>query len=83
MALEDALVLARCIERHGVSPIALRTYKCERLMRTALVTWQSRQIGWLGQWQSPIMVALRDAMLGMVPDALQEWPHRLLFRGAT
>jgi 2-polyprenyl-6-methoxyphenol hydroxylase-like FAD-dependent oxidoreductase len=83
MALEDAVVLARCIARRGVSPSALRQYKCERLVRTTAVTWQSRQIGWLGQWQHPTMVALRDAIVRMTPSLFHEWPHRLLFRGVT
>jgi 2-polyprenyl-6-methoxyphenol hydroxylase-like FAD-dependent oxidoreductase len=83
MALEDAVVLARCIARRGASPSALRQYKCERLVRTTAVTWQSRQIGWLGQWQHPMMTALRDAIVRMTPSLCHEWPHRLLFRGVT
>jgi 2-polyprenyl-6-methoxyphenol hydroxylase-like FAD-dependent oxidoreductase len=82
MALEDSLVLARCVGRYGASPSALRRYKCERLLRTAAVTWQSRQIGRLGQCQHPLIVALRDWVVRLTPSGLQEWPHRLLFRWA-
>jgi len=54
MALEDALVLTECIVKRDMSPMALRRHKCERVLRTSLVTLQSREIGWLSQWERPM-----------------------------
>jgi len=68
-AIEDALMLARCLrevrlgsEGDGVSA-ALRTYEARRRRRTAQVIRQSRCIGWILQWRNPVAYALREAML--------------------
>ena len=81
MALEDAYVLARCIAKRGATVAALRHFKCERIVRTSMITMQSRHIGWLGQWQRPSAVALRTALLKSMPRFVYELQHWMLYRG--
>ena len=62
MALEDAVVLARCI-RHGPSiELALREYENERRKRTARIAVASRRVGNLLQSRNPIFVPLLRAL---------------------
>jgi 2-polyprenyl-6-methoxyphenol hydroxylase-like FAD-dependent oxidoreductase len=69
-AIEDALVLADCLQRHGLSPHALRRYERARAPRTRWMVRQSRRIGRLGQLSSPPLVALRDQLMRRVPHRL-------------
>ncbi len=68
-AIEDALVLARCIAgAPGTS--ALRRYEAERIPRTTSVVLGSRRVGRVGQVQSPIACRLRDAALRLLPRSV-------------
>jgi salicylate hydroxylase len=54
-AIEDAVVLARCLAAHGATPAALQTYQYLRLDRTATIQRGSRANEWLkgagnGDW---------------------------------
>jgi 2-polyprenyl-6-methoxyphenol hydroxylase-like FAD-dependent oxidoreductase len=50
MALEDALVLAKCVEREPLLAIALRRYESLRFHRTKHIQQRSLLIGHIGQW---------------------------------
>jgi 2-polyprenyl-6-methoxyphenol hydroxylase-like FAD-dependent oxidoreductase len=81
MAMEDALVLARCVAaRPGDLPAAFRAYERKRRRRTALIVSQSRQFGWLGQWEQPAAVAVRTALGHLYPDRLATWSASLAQR---
>ena len=60
-AIEDAVVLARCLE--GMTTEAdLRRYEGCRAARTATIVERSRLMGrWFHQLQSPLLCGLRDA----------------------
>ena len=60
MALEDAIVLADCLKRGGLSEAALREYEQARRRRTAMVTNQSWSLGKLFQLENRLAMALRD-----------------------
>jgi 2-polyprenyl-6-methoxyphenol hydroxylase-like FAD-dependent oxidoreductase len=62
-ALEDAVVLARCLDDATDLAAALRTYEQRRIPRTSQLVRQSRRIGQVGQWQHPVACALRDALM--------------------
>jgi 2-polyprenyl-6-methoxyphenol hydroxylase-like FAD-dependent oxidoreductase len=66
-ALEDAVVLARCLAAGADTPAALRAYEAERMPRTRRIVQQSRRIGSIGQWENPWACGLRDLLTRMTP----------------
>lgn len=71
-AIEDAVVLMKLLQSGGDTAAALRTYEAQRMRRTAWLVAQSRRIGAVGQWQSPLGVAARDLMLKLAGPRLQD-----------
>ncbi|MFO0599938.1 MAG: FAD-dependent monooxygenase [Myxococcaceae bacterium] len=71
-AIEDAVVLARCIgaAKHDV-PAALASYQARRVPRANGVVTQSRRIGAVGQWESGLMRGVRDAAMRALGGTLQ------------
>jgi 2-polyprenyl-6-methoxyphenol hydroxylase-like FAD-dependent oxidoreductase len=61
-ALEDAVVLASCLDGTTDLGGALRAYEQRRRERTSQIVRQARRIGQVGQWQHPLACALRDAL---------------------
>ena len=75
LAMEDAMVLARCFEKYGASEEALRRYERARYKRTAAVSRYSRYYGAVGQWENVWARGLRRTALSLVPGSLA---HRLM-----
>ncbi|HYE97228.1 MAG TPA: FAD-dependent monooxygenase [Rubricoccaceae bacterium] len=74
LALEDALVLARCVEKQPDDlPAAFRAYERKRWARTARIVLESRGFGWMGQWAQPALAALRDGVARVWPERLVSW----------
>jgi 2-polyprenyl-6-methoxyphenol hydroxylase-like FAD-dependent oxidoreductase len=75
-AIEDAVVLARCLREvdeaasEGVAD-ALRRYEGLRAARTARIVRRSRRIGQVGQLENPLLCRLRDRALATAPSKLQ------------
>jgi 2-polyprenyl-6-methoxyphenol hydroxylase-like FAD-dependent oxidoreductase len=61
-AIEDALVLSRCLAEADDLEAGLKAYERRRLPRTALLAFQSRRIGQAASWEDPARCALRDLM---------------------
>lgn len=72
-AVEDALVLARCLAKEGPGPVALRRYEDLREKRTRWIVRNSRRVGAVGQLRHPLLVAVRDRLLPLLPDVALEW----------
>ena len=71
-AIEDAVVLARCLREGGGSVVgALRRYEGLRADRTAAIVRRSRRIGRVGQLENPLLCRLRDRTLKMIPARTQ------------
>ena len=72
-AIEDAVVLARCVREVGKDgvPSALRRYEDLRRERVAWIVRRSRALGRVGQLENPILCRLRDVALRAVPDRIQ------------
>jgi 2-polyprenyl-6-methoxyphenol hydroxylase-like FAD-dependent oxidoreductase len=83
MALEDALVLAKCIDREPFLETALRRYESLRLHRTKHIQQRSLLIGYIGQWQRPIFVSGRDVVTRMLPAGLIERNLRRVYSYET
>jgi 2-polyprenyl-6-methoxyphenol hydroxylase-like FAD-dependent oxidoreductase len=77
-AIEDAVVLARCLAAAGPVPVALRRYERLRIARTRWIVRRSRRIGYLGQVTGPWLVAARDRLMQWTPEAaLRPSLHRV------
>ena len=70
LAMEDAMVLARCFEKYGATEDALRRYEQRRYKRTTAVTRYSRLYGNVGQWENAWARAMRRTALALAPEAL-------------
>jgi len=78
MAIEDAMVLARCFEKHG-DATALRNYEQLRMKRTASIARYSRIYGTVGQWESVWARGLRRATLPLVPESIARRLMQIVF----
>jgi 2-polyprenyl-6-methoxyphenol hydroxylase-like FAD-dependent oxidoreductase len=67
MALEDAMVLAKCLAGPWPLPSALLRYEALRKRRTRGVQYRSLMMGRIGQWQSRVMVAGRGIVTSLLP----------------
>jgi 2-polyprenyl-6-methoxyphenol hydroxylase-like FAD-dependent oxidoreductase len=72
MALEDAIVLAKCMEREPTLRAALRRYESLRFHRTRHIQKRSLLMGQIGQWQNPLFVTGRRVVTRMLPVRLIE-----------
>ena len=70
-ALEDAVVLARCLGQQPDPAMALRQYEAERLPRTNTLVTLSRRVGTIGQFQQPLAVYLRNAAMSRISPRRQ------------
>lgn len=66
MALEDAVVLARCLTASADPATGLEAFTAERRARTAAVTRESWKLGRLGQIEGRAGCWVRDAALGLL-----------------
>lgn len=70
MAIESAVVLARCLSQKASPEESLRQYESERKPRTAWITRESRKIGRLGQLENPLARALRNLLVRLTPPVV-------------
>ncbi|HEY2845407.1 MAG TPA: FAD-dependent monooxygenase, partial [Bryobacteraceae bacterium] len=79
MALEDALVLAKCVSREPSMEAALRRYELLRQRRTRHIQHRSLWMGHIGQWQNRAVVAGRGAVTRFLPAAWFEHNLRRVY----
>jgi len=79
MAIEDALVLTRCLAKYDLSTTALRTYEHVRYARTSAITDYSHLYGAVGHWQNHLAVELRNRGMTLLPERLVQRAMRLVF----
>ena len=79
LALEDALVLAKCLEKRTSLEAALRRYESLRCHRTAHMQQRARLMGQVGQWENPLFVAARQAVTSVLPARLFEHNLRRVY----
>lgn len=70
MAIEDAMILARCLKEYGPDESALRKYEKLRFKRTTAIARYSRIYGSVGQWENIFARALRRSVLSLVPESV-------------
>jgi 2-polyprenyl-6-methoxyphenol hydroxylase-like FAD-dependent oxidoreductase len=79
LALEDALVLARCVSSERSMEGALRRYESLRRRRTRHIQQRSLLMGRIGQWQNRAVVAGRRVVTRLLPAALFEHNLRRVY----
>jgi 2-polyprenyl-6-methoxyphenol hydroxylase-like FAD-dependent oxidoreductase len=79
LAIEDALVLARCFEKYGAVEEALRHYERLRYKRTAAIAKYSRYYGAVGQWENAWARGLRKTALTLVPESIARRLMQIVF----
>jgi 2-polyprenyl-6-methoxyphenol hydroxylase-like FAD-dependent oxidoreductase len=72
MALEDALVLAKCVSSERSIESALHRYEALRRRRTRHIQQRSLLMGRIGQWQNRAAVSGRRFVTSLLPAALFE-----------
>jgi len=79
LAMEDAMVLARCFEKYGPTEEALRNYERTRYKRTTAISNYSRYYGSIGQWENIWARALRRTTLALLPEPLAQRLMQIVF----
>jgi 2-polyprenyl-6-methoxyphenol hydroxylase-like FAD-dependent oxidoreductase len=79
MALEDALVLAKCVSSERSVETALRRYESLRRNRTRHIQRRSLVMGHIGQWENRAVVAGRRVVTSLLPAALFEHNLRRVY----
>lgn len=79
MAIEDALILARCFQQYGADERSLRTYERLRYRRSTTITRYSRIYGAIGQWQNLWARGFRKAALSLVPESVARRVMQIVF----
>ena len=83
MALEDALVLAKCVSGQLSVESALQRYEALRRRRTRHIQQRSLWMGHIGQWQNRAAVAGRSVVTSLLPAALFEHNLRRVYAYQT
>ena len=79
-AIEDAVVLGQCLERGSTIGKALANYEKRRLARTAKVIRLSRLLGWVSQWENPLLIKTRNAIFRATPAFVTQRQMEDLYR---
>ena len=66
MAIEDAVVLARCLATVPNAEDALAKFEAERFRRTSAVTNEAWEFGKMLQWEGRVSVWLRDLLASIL-----------------
>jgi 2-polyprenyl-6-methoxyphenol hydroxylase-like FAD-dependent oxidoreductase len=69
-AIEDSVVLGKCLGQAGDLAAALRDYEARRFARTAAMVVNSRHLGRLGRLEHPVLCRLRDRLIGITYQGL-------------
>ena len=83
MAIEDAMVLAKCVSREPAIESALDRYESLRRRRTGHIQQRSLLMGHIGQWQNRAAVTGRHMVTNFLPAALFEHNLRRVYSYET
>jgi len=79
LAMEDAMILARCFEKCGLNDEALRSYERQRYKRTTALSRYSRYYGNVGQWENVWARGVRRSALAFIPEAFAQRLMQIVF----
>jgi len=72
MAMESALILARCLVRSSSPRDALARYERTRWSRTKRITETSWSIGKMAHWEHPLAQSLRNTLFKKTPLSVRQ-----------
>jgi 2-polyprenyl-6-methoxyphenol hydroxylase-like FAD-dependent oxidoreductase len=75
-AIEDGVVLAKCLGQHSDVSAALRAYEARRMGRTAAMQKRAWQLGSFGRWTNPLACSVRDQMMKVTLKSVALRAHR-------
>ncbi|RAK66000.1 FAD-dependent monooxygenase [Hymenobacter edaphi] len=79
-AVEDAAMLARCLQEHPADgAAAFRQFDERRRPRTTRIVRQSWQLGRVAQLRHPLLVGLRNAVMRRLPAAVNQRQMAFLY----
>lgn len=70
-AIEDGVMLMRCVAQQPSIEAAFRSFELLRKQRVAMIAKRSLYIGKLAQLDRPLLCRLRDGVMRMIPDSMQ------------
>lgn|GEM_PF-3496705 len=82
MAIEDAVILADCLDRNrSHMPTGLEEYEQIRLPRLLTVRGHVSRVSRLQEWRSPVSLAARNAFMRLLPESVSErmWTELMTF----
>ncbi|OKL38953.1 FAD-dependent monooxygenase [Pontibacter flavimaris] len=71
-AIEDAVVLAQCLQQEPELAKALRKYEKRRMPRTAKVIELSRRLGEVAHWRHPLLGRFRNTLFRAMPKFITQ-----------
>jgi 2-polyprenyl-6-methoxyphenol hydroxylase-like FAD-dependent oxidoreductase len=72
LAIEDAAVLANCIEDYGTPDEAFIQFERKRIKRTTKIVNGSWALGKAAQLEHPLLISLRNAAVRMTPSRIAQ-----------
>lgn len=69
-AIEDAIVLAQCLQQNAAVKEAFALFEQRRLKRVHWVVNQSHILGKIAQWENPLLRGLRNTAFRLTPDSV-------------
>jgi len=79
-SIEDAYVLMEALKSEHHVHEAFNLYDKRRVRKTNKVIKLSRQIGWIAQWENPLLITFRNLAFPFVPKSLLFWRLTFLFK---
>jgi 2-polyprenyl-6-methoxyphenol hydroxylase-like FAD-dependent oxidoreductase len=71
-AIEDAVILADELSKAGDLETAFSAFEKRRMKRTHFIVNTSWSLGKMAQWSHPWLAAMRNTLLRMIPDSVNE-----------
>jgi 2-polyprenyl-6-methoxyphenol hydroxylase-like FAD-dependent oxidoreductase len=72
MAIEDAAILANCIENYATTEEAFTSFEAKRIKRTTKIVNNSWTIGKVAQLENRMMIQLRNLFMRATPVSVME-----------
>lgn len=79
MAIEDAVVLANCVQRETNISKAFTDYEFSRVPRNTKVVNASYMMGKISQLKNPLMMQLRNTAMRLAPKSVNEKQLKFLY----
>lgn len=79
MAIEDAVILANCLEKETSAEEAFQSYELKRIKRTTRIVNTSWTMGKIAQWKNPLLTSLRNAAFRLTPPKALEKQAQFIY----